>query len=183
MVQLLRAKRLAQTAVQETMLSPGSSEYGMDTTSEAHSMSGRSEEIDSSGSSSDAGTSDVSDLQRDVRDRPRDQKAVPRKSTQVTIMDLPDELVEDIAWYLRPEYQPKEEIYRDLRVVMWAQDDIFSPSWGKDLFGLATTCKRFRALLYDRNRLKCVQVVDSEEGLESMVKNIPRNKKDLVKYV
>jgi hypothetical protein len=152
----------------------GSSEYKTATDSEADSMSlilGESDSV----STSDAGRSDVSDLELDSKNLKL------AKNTRGTIMDLPDEILEKIAEYLKPGYQPKEEVYRNLRVVLWEQDDVFNPSWGKDIFGFATTCRRFRKLLYDCNRLHCIQVIDSEQGLESMVKNIPKKKKDFVK--
>lgn len=168
---LQRAKSAPATKV---TASSASSEYKTATDSEADSMSVVSGESDSD-STSDAGASDVSDMKLDVKD------VKTAKNTRGTIMDLPDEILEEIAEYPKPGYQPREEIYRDLRVVLWEQDEVFNPLWGKDLFGLATTCRRFRNLLYDRNRLQCVQVIDSEQGLESMVKNIPKKKKDLVK--
>lgn len=151
--------------------SAGSSEYQTASGSEADSMSVASEA--DSDSTSDAGTSDVSDLELDAKH--------VQTARQGTIMKLPDEILQRIAEYLKPGYQPKEESYRDMRVVLWEQDDVFDPTWGKDLYGLATTCRRFRDLLYDCNRLQCVQVIDSEQGLESMAKNIPKGKKDFVK--
>lgn len=102
---------------------------------------------------------------------------------RANITDLPNEIIEAIAKHLRPPYEPIEEMSTVMRVCIWEQDDIFYPHWGKDLFGLAATCKRFRKLLYDRNRYGCIQVADSEEALKSMVKNMPREKRELVRYV
>ncbi|KAJ9115845.1 hypothetical protein QFC22_004987 [Naganishia vaughanmartiniae] len=103
--------------------------------------------------------------------------------TRNSILDIPDEVVDEIVAYLQPRFVPREETYGALRVAMWEQDEVFDPCWGKDLFGLATSCKRFYNLLYDTHRLKCIQVVDSEEGIKSMVKSIPDDKKQLVRTV
>lgn len=100
---------------------------------------------------------------------------------QITITDLPNEIIEAIALHLKPPFEPVEEITSAMRVVIWDQDDNFNPTWSKDLFGLSATCKRFRNLLYDRNRFSCIQVADSEEAMKSMVKSMPISKRGLVK--
>lgn len=122
------------------------------------------------GSSSGATSSNHDEARTDVR-----------LTGKITIMDLPNEIIEVIAQHLRPTYEPVDEMNGEIRVAIWEQDDGFYPLWGKDMFGLAASCKRFRDLLYDRNRYGCIQVSDSEEALKSMLKNMPRSKRELVK--
>ncbi|KAJ9105071.1 hypothetical protein QFC19_003703 [Naganishia cerealis] len=140
-------------------------------------------------SGSDTGASDLSETeaQQDrngIGRQPHEVLLAAKKDdTRSTLIHLPDEVIEEIVLHLKPPFEPREETHKALRVVTWEQDEVFNPCWGKDLFGLATSCRRFYDLLYDANRLKCVQVVDSEDGIKSMVKNIPNDKKSLVRTV
>lgn len=130
-------------------------------------------------------TSDYSDTENDQKIFSVDSLGTvshnKKEGIRNMLMGLPDEIIEEIVSYLKPRFMPQEETYGAMRVVTWEQDAVFDPCWSKDLFGLATTCKRFYKLLYDRHRLECIQVVDSEEGIKSMVKSIPDDKKELVR--
>ncbi|KAJ9094695.1 hypothetical protein QFC21_005852 [Naganishia friedmannii] len=146
-------------------------------------------QVDSSESedTTESDTSDYSDAEADkeifsrhsFRTVSDGKKEVIRNS----FVDLPDEVIDEIVFYLKPRFVPREETYGAMRVATWEQDEVFDPCWGKDLFGLATSCRRFYNLLYDTQRLNCVQVIDSEEGIKSMIKSIPDDKKELVRTV